>query len=100
MADDDRDPEEVRRELRWRRVAAIVLYHRLEDDAQGQAEGMRLALQECAAYDLTPSEVLFAPVLDLIVGYVKGADRERLEVALQREILMYSGIPGPPGSGT
>lgn len=92
----DRDPNDVRRELRWRRAAAAMLLHHLDGNEEGRAAAMQLVLVECHAYSMAPSTVLLEPVMDLVAGYVRGADRERLTEALRAEMLHNANVSGPP----
>ncbi len=100
----ERDPDQVRRELRWRRAAATALFHRLNgNNRDGIGVGVELALRECHAYadeHLTPAAVLFWTTLDILDSYLDALlgteGRERLLEALQGEMQRYAGIPGPP----
>ena len=91
----ERDPAEVRREIRWRRAAATFLFHKLNGNEEGQAAAMQLVLTECAAYQVQPSTVLLESIVLLVNDYVVGTARDRLLEALRTEMTMYYGVSGP-----
>lgn len=95
----ERDPDEVRRELRWRRAAATVLFHRLDGNPEGEAAGMQQVDRECQAYGVTPSQVIAESVMALVAWYVRDTARDWLKNDLRHEMALYYGISGPDRPG-
>lgn len=83
----DRDPNEARRELRWRRTAADYLLAELNDDAAARTRAMQQAHAEHRAFpgDSSPFGVIGPSLEALIDHYVTGPARDRLIDALRAE---------------